>query len=133
MIMNEPSKVYELTWHVPGKVLLLRISGEYSVEDARHTNTQLLAHLDASTDNLYILINAMEMIRPYNFVAIRNTLTFMDHAKLKSIYVAASDRLVKLSMMVIFNLSRAGLHISDDMQQAETLVQQRLTQDDLLK
>jgi chromosome condensin MukBEF MukE localization factor len=82
--------------------------------------------LDQSNAQLSILIDVRKMRRPVNFVNIRATQTFMDHRKLQHIYVAASDRLVKLSMIVIFNLGKAYLHMFDDLENATLLLQRQL-------
>jgi hypothetical protein len=67
------------------------------------------------------------MNRPYNFNEIRAAQTYMDHRQLKNIYVATNDRLVKLAMMVIFNMGRAYLHVFDDLEKATLLLQRQLS------
>lgn len=101
----------ELSWYSPGKVMCLRISGDYAVEDSRQFNAAIIEELDQSPDDLVLLIDATEMNRPYHFDQIRATQTYKDHRKLKRIYIAAGDHLVKLALMIIFNLSRAQLHV----------------------
>jgi hypothetical protein len=117
---------YDLSWHVPNRVLFLSISGDYTLEDASEVNRLVTRELDQSNAQLSILIDVRKMSRPVNFVNIRATQTFMDHRKLQHIYVAASDRLVKLSMIVIFNLGKAYLHMFDDLENATLLLQRQL-------
>lgn len=132
-MMGESRKSFKIDWYEPERALLLRITGEYSLEDAKSANKQLIEDLDNAEQRIYVLIDAMTMARPHNFVEIRGAQSFMDHKNLKSIYVAANDRLVKLSMMVIFNLSRAGLHISDDLDSVKVMLDQRIAQDKLIE
>ncbi|MEL6525609.1 MAG: hypothetical protein AAFQ07_07860 [Chloroflexota bacterium] len=66
------------------------------------------------------------MQRPYNFGEVRATQHYIDHQRLGGIYVATRDHLIKLSMMVIFNLSRANLFIADDVINAESMLRQQL-------
>ena len=109
---------YELNWHVPDKVLFLRLSGDYLLDDAREVNRLITKELDARQEALSLLIDVTEMNRPVNFVGIRTVQTYMQHRNLQHIYIAASDRLVKLAMIVIFNLGWAYLHMFDDLEKA---------------
>ncbi|MEO1165163.1 MAG: hypothetical protein AAFV98_15355 [Chloroflexota bacterium] len=117
---------YELEWHTSDKVLLLTLSGNYSVDEAKEANRLILDELDQADNLVFILIDAMNMTRPYNFGEIRAVQSFMDHRNLSHIYVGTGDRLVKLAMMVIFNLSRAYLHICDDTDKANFMLERQL-------
>jgi len=117
---------YTLTWHESNKALWLTLSGDYLPEEAKEVNRLILEELDQSQSSLLLLIDATRMNRSYRFSDIRAVQTFMDHLKLKSIYVAADDRLVKLSMMIIFNLSRASLYICDNVEKALVSMQRQL-------
>jgi hypothetical protein len=118
---------YELSWYIPDRVLSLGISGKYTLEDARQVNLLILQELDRISKPLILFIDAMGMQRPDNFQGIRSTQTYMNHQKLKRIVVAANDRVVKLAMMVIFNISRADLTLFDSIEQANTQIQKQVT------
>lgn len=118
---------YELTWHESKKALWLTLSGDYLLEEAKALNQEILDELEKSQTPLLILIDATHMNRSYRFSDIRTAQTFMDHLKLKAIYVATNDRLVKLSMLIIFNLSRASLYVCDDVEKATLMLQKQLT------
>lgn len=113
---------YELSWRVPGKVLSLSLSGKYTVENAKAVNQLITKELDQSQSPLLLVIDALNMERPYHFDSIRALQTYMDHQNLKHIYIVAADKVVKLSMMVIFNLSRARLHMFDSIEKANKLL-----------
>ena len=117
---------YELSWHIPGKVMLLSLSGEYSLEDAKAVNLSIMDELARSRVPLMLLIDAAQMARPLNFQELRATQTYMDHGNLKRIVVVAHDRLVKLAMMVIFNLGHAYFSLCDDFAKANTICQREL-------
>ncbi|MBL8131331.1 MAG: hypothetical protein JNL42_05705 [Anaerolineae bacterium] len=116
----------ELFWHMPGKVMCLRITGDYTLEHSREINATLTDELDQCHDELVLLIDAAAMNRPYHFDQIRTSQTYRDHPRLKHIYVATKDRLVKLALMIIFNISRAHLHVCDDVNAAEIQIDQHL-------
>lgn len=117
---------YDVTWHIPDKVLLLTLSGDYTVGEAKAVNRLILDELNRSQTTPCILIDAMEIKRPHNFSDIRSAQTFMDHRRLKYIYVATNDNLVKLAMMVIFSLSRAYLFICEDVDKATNMAESQL-------
>ena len=96
----------------------MSLSGDYTLEEAKEVNRLIMGELDQSPQPLSILLDVREMSRPVNFVNIRAAQTFMDHRSLQHIYVAAGDRLVKLAIVVIFNLGRAYLHTFDDLEHA---------------
>jgi hypothetical protein len=117
---------HELTWHTPHKVLLLTLHGNYTVENAGKVNQLITDELDRSKTALIILIDAVEMNRPYNFEYIRAVQTFMNHRQLKHIVIVCGDRLIKLAMLVIFNLATAHLSIFDDAEKAERILTRQL-------
>lgn len=115
---------YELGWHVPGKVLSLSLSGTYTPENAKEVNQLITDKLDQSKSPILLLIDAMKMDRPFHFDSIRALQTYMDHRNLKHIYIVTNDKIVKLSMLVIFNLSRARLHMFDNVEKANRMLMQ---------
>ncbi len=117
---------YTLNWHTPGKVLQLTLSGDYPVEEAQEVNDVILSVLTKTNSPHFLLIDATQMTRPRNFKAIRAVQNYMDHRQLKHIYVVTTDNLVKLAMMVIFNLSRATLHMSNDTMRANRMMARHL-------
>ncbi|MBC8099598.1 MAG: hypothetical protein H7Y11_09150 [Armatimonadetes bacterium] len=118
---------YEVSWHIPDKILLLRLSGDYTLDEGREVDTLLLKALNDSPTNMGVLIDARAMNRPYNFQAIRDTQTYMNHRHASYIFVVASDRIIKLAMLVIFNLSHAYLITFDDFEAAQTRIQRQLS------
>lgn len=117
---------YKLSLDTFDKTLLLEIYDEYKLEEVKEVNDAIIYELNQSRGGLFVLVDATKMSRPYNFAAIRSGQTFMDHLKLKAIYVIANDRLIKLSIMVIFNLSRAPLYINDNLEKSMMLLQKHV-------
>lgn len=110
----------KLSWYLPDKVIYLHISGDYTLEDSRQVNTAIIEELEHRQEDLVLVIDAMEMNRPYNFDQIRSTQTYMNHQNLKHIYAVTTDRVVKLALMIIFNISRAQLYLFDDIKAVNT-------------
>lgn len=114
---------WELTWYHPGRVMSLKIIGDYTIEDSRQVNSLITDKLEESREDMVLLIDASEMIRPYYFNEIRSSQTYKDHLRLKHIYVVTADNVVKLAMMIIFNYCRANFHISENFHKLNTNLQ----------
>lgn len=114
---------YTLNWHIPNKVLLLTLSGDYTVADAQEVDQAILTELRRHTA-LTLLIDAQDMERPYNFRHIRNSQTYMKNAELHHICAVTDDRLIQLSLMVIFDLGRATFHVFDKIEKTSPIIQQ---------
>jgi len=104
---------YEIDWYLPEQILHLVITDYFSADDAVEVNQVVKGALNSHPDGLSLFIDATQMERPRNFDRIRGIFTFMTDRNLNYIYIATEDRLVKLSMMVIFSLSRAQVVMSD--------------------
>ncbi len=102
---------FTVSWYVEDRIILLSIIGDYSAADAKAANHEISDILDNTDRPLLLLIDASRMDRPFNFQRIRALQTFMNHQRLKHIFVVADDKLVTLAMMVIFNMGRAYLHM----------------------
>lgn len=113
---------YELSWYAPHVALYLRIEGNYSLQEAQEVNSLLLPELDHSPDNLVLVLDATNWQHPINLDQIRNSQTYKDHPKLKHIYVVAKDDSAALATQIIFNISRACLHVFDDVDTVETVL-----------
>lgn len=118
---------YQLTWHIPEKVLLLTLTGEYSLQDAKDVNLHILHEIEQSAGSIILLIDVLQMNRPFNFTNIRDAQTYISHPRLQDIFVITDDRLMKLAMIVIFNLTRAHLHTFDSLEKATATVQRQLS------
>ena len=121
------SNSYELVWHTPNKVLLLTLTGDYEVSEAKEVNRLVVGQLDHAKDGLLILIDATNMARPFNFDLIRKTQTYMVHWNLKQLHVVAEDRIIKLAMMVIFNLSSVSPILHNTVDSANQMISRQLT------
>ena len=98
---------HKLSWKLPGQVMTLNINGHYAIDEAQAINQIITDELEKTSGGLMLVIDASDMKRPVNFEMIRASQTFMDHEKLTMLIVVAKDKLIRLSLMVIFNLTKA--------------------------
>lgn len=113
---------YELSWYMPDKVLLLTLSGDYTLPDAWQVNQSIVDMLDQSMSPLLLVIDARNMNRPHNFQELRGAQTYMHHDNLRRIVSISDDRIVMLAMIAIFNLGRAALMMFNDFHKANTFL-----------
>lgn len=113
---------YELSWYAPDKVLLLTLSGDYTLQDASQVDEQIVEALDQSPAPLLLVIDARNMKRPHNFQELRGAQSYMHHDNLRRIVSVADDRIVMLAMIAIFNLGRAALMMFNDFHKANTFL-----------
>lgn len=116
-----------LSWHIPNQVMKLSLHGDYTLPESREVNDAITTWLEEKGDELSLLVDATQMERPHNFQQLRNAQHFMNHERLQNIFVAAgNDKLVKLSMLVIFNMARAYVRMFDNVAAAELALQRHL-------
>ena len=117
---------YKLTWQIPRKALRLSLSGEYTIANAKEVNQQISEMLDENNSAAALLIDATAMKPSYGFDQIRASQKYMDHPKMKLILVASKEKLVTLSLMIIFNSGRASFQHFDDVEKASKALQGRV-------
>lgn len=111
---------YKVTWH--NRALVLTLSGHYTVDEAAEANQFILNYINQSQAQFCIIIDTTEMNRPFNFGDIRKAQTFMDSSQISHICIVSGDRLIRLSMMVIFNLCKARVHLCEDIDAAKLIL-----------
>lgn len=115
--------MHELSWEIPGRLLALRLNGHYTIEEAEIVNQVITEKLNQADERLMLLVDGTNMKRPYNFEMIRSSQTYMNHKNLKMLFVIAEDKLIRLSLMVIYNLSKAQFVMADNQEHLQKLFQ----------
>ncbi len=106
--------------------MLLTLSGVYSLSDAKRINVQITEWLDTSDRSLLLVIGAENATIARNFEQVRAAQSFMDDPRLRGISIITTSKLTRLSMMVIFNLSKAGIQLFSDFPQVDKFLDVRL-------
>ncbi len=119
---------YDLSWGPGGRVINLRIWGIFSPDEAASLNQQLTRWLDGSrkSSSFILAIDATGIATLTQFEQVRAVQRYMFHPSLKYIFVAADNKLVRLSFMVMFNTSPAYVRLFDNWPILETYVNQSL-------
>jgi hypothetical protein len=116
----ETTMPYLLDWYKPNQVIYLEFNDTLTVDELKQVNHEINRVLDASTDKMYILINANRLRVGYQSSHhLRDTQQYMNHPMLDSAFIISHDKLTRLIMLIAFSLSRAKFFQFDTMPQAE--------------
>ena len=71
---------FGLEWHIPGRVLILTVSGDVSLEDLAQFNSAMLSHLDEGTPPVHLVSIGNNIRRvPTSIMLIKQTVTYLQH------------------------------------------------------
>lgn len=103
---------YQISWLVPSKVLHLHLKDEVTLEDFHAINEQVKLFMAEGDQRLALIVDMNQTRRvSYNVEQIRASQQYAQDARLDWILVVGSNKLLRLTMMVIFNLARAPLQL----------------------
>ena len=67
-------------WHMPGRVLMLTVSGDVSLEDLAQFNGAMLSHLDQGMPPVHLISIGNNIRRvPTSIMLIKQTVTYIQH------------------------------------------------------
>ncbi len=117
---------YELSWHIPARVMFLRLSAEPTPLEFEAINKSIVANLNQADKKLLLLIDVSDF-KPNALIwdRIRASQTYVSHDNLEYALVIGqkNNRLVRLMMLVLFNVSKAGLKFFETLEEANTFLQ----------
>jgi hypothetical protein len=112
---------YRIFWQVPGQILYLELEGHLSLDDFNQINEAIIDHLGAEQNDRRIAL-LIDITRPGNVPQAVNQLrasqTYVGRRDLRFILVAGRNKLLRLMMLLTFNLYRPSLCFFDDVDQA---------------
>lgn len=71
---------YTVQWHIPKRVILIRVSGDVSIEELARFNDDIVKHLNEGTAPVHLLSIGENIRRvPTNLMKIKQTTTYLQH------------------------------------------------------
>lgn len=71
---------YKLEWSVPRRVILIKVSGDVSLDELRQFNTELIAFLNEGTAPTHLISIGNDIRRvPTNLMHIRESISYIQH------------------------------------------------------
>ena len=112
---------YRIYWLLPQQVLCVELEGALSLDDFNKINQAIIDHLGDETENrrVGLVVDATRPSQIPQLVAqLRVSQTYVLRRDLKFILIAGQNKLMRLLMMLTFNLCRPSLKFFDDVDQA---------------
>lgn len=114
---------YQISWLVPSKVLHLHLRDEVSLEDFQAINKQVQLYTAEADQRFALVVDMIHTRRvSYNVEQIRASQQYAQDSRLDWILVVSSNKLLRLTMMVIFNLARAPLQLFQTVDEVKTFL-----------
>ncbi len=116
---------FQVFWHIPHQVLCLELEGHLSLQDFSQINEAILNVLnsEAQHSRITLLVNAINLSSvPQAFQQLRASQAYVERPDLKHIVVATTNKMIRLMMLLTFNLSRPSLRMVDDLDQAQMVL-----------
>jgi len=100
--------------------LTLTLTGEVSLTDFVNVSADMDVTLDSVTDPLVLIVDAenVRLIRS-GLPQTRTSLSYRESRLVEHLLVVANDKIVRLTLLVVFNINRPVLRFFDHMDQAE--------------
>jgi hypothetical protein len=123
---------HKLVWRASDRVLTLTLTGEISLADFSNIGDDIDVMLGEVTDPLVLVVDAKDVRLGRSGLSQARTTspTYMENRLVEHLLVVTSDKIIRLTLLVVFNLNRSVLRFFDHMDQAEyhlrTVVRQSL-------
>jgi hypothetical protein len=117
-----------LSWCMPDRVMCLELTGIYQPEDAAEINTHITQWMQDSTNarSFVLLLNATELTTVKHFEQIRAVQGYIFDPRMKYIFIATNNKLLRLAFMVMFKLSTAYVRIFDNWEELKNYIEQSI-------
>lgn len=120
---------YRVFWEVPQGILRLELAGVLSLEDFSQINQTVSEHLGVETSDrrLALLVDTSQLSgMPSSVAQLQVSQKYLLRQDLQFILITGSTKLVRLLLLLTFNLCRASLRFFDNTDQALVFAQRTL-------
>jgi hypothetical protein len=111
---------HQVFWHVPQQILGLELEGDLSLDHFDRINEDITNHLNGCGGDQHILL--VDITRPATvprlFARLKASQTYTVRNDVRFILVAGNNKLMRLMMMLTFNLCRPTLIFFDTVELA---------------
>lgn len=112
---------HKLAWRATDRVLTLTLSGEISLADFATIGEEINVMLSDVTEPLVLIVDAENVRLSRSGLSQTRTTTpsYLGDRLVEHLLVVTSDKIIRLTLLVVFNLNRSVLRFFDHMDQAE--------------
>lgn len=116
--------MYDVYWDVPGYVLCLKLIDAVTLEEFIEIDSLISKHLSNTHTRTAIVIDITAARHvPFPSDQLRASQSYTQHPMLKWLVVVGGNKLLRLMMLLTFNLSRASLQFMDNTEKLESFLQ----------
>lgn len=116
--------MYDVYWDVPGYVLCLKLIDAVTLEEFIEIDSLISKHLSNTHTRTAIVIDITAARHvPFPSDQLRASQSYTQHPMLKWLVVVGGNKLLRLMMLLTFNLSRASLQFMDNREKLESFLQ----------
>jgi len=116
---------YQLSWRVPQRAMCLKLDVETTLTEFEEINRLIVSYLNQNEKRLFLMIDVNDF-KPNALVweRIRASQRYVSHEKLEYVLIVGqkTNRLIRLMMLVLFNISRAGLKFVETFDEADAFL-----------
>jgi len=120
---NLNTNKFGISWYVHQRAIYVTLSPAMSVENFRVADRRVTEMLESVPLQAALIIDASDMeARLLDWTSVRMTQTYGDHPNLQAIFVILpeSNRVVRLMMLIMFNLARAPMHMVGSLHEVDS-------------
>jgi hypothetical protein len=119
---------HQIYWQIPQQVLCVELEEVVSLDDFIQINREVNDLLGAETMNRNVTL-LVDITRPgntaQNVAQLKYSQTYVSRRDLKFILVVGKNKLMRLMLLLLYNLCRPSLRFFDDMEPALTFLASR--------
>ncbi|MFN8373567.1 MAG: hypothetical protein U0694_11925 [Anaerolineae bacterium] len=116
---------YQLSWRIPQRAVYLKLDIETSLAEFEEINRLIVGYLNQCEKRLFLMIDVNDF-KPNALIwdRIRASQKYVSHEKLEYVLIVGqnTNRLIRLMMLVLFNISRAGLKFVETFEEADAFL-----------
>lgn len=112
---------HKLAWRASDRVLTLTLTGEISLPDFANISSDIDIMLGSVTEPLVLIVDAENVRLGRSGLSQTRAAptSYMENRSVEHLLVVTSDKIVRLMLLVVFNVNRSVLRFFDHMDQAE--------------
>ena len=112
--------MYQVYWDVPGYVLSLKLIDALTLKEFIEIDHLITSYLSTTITRTVIVIDitaAKHM--PFPSEQMKASQVYMHHSMLRSLLILGENKLLRLTLLLTFNLARASLQFFDNNEQLD--------------
>lgn len=121
---------YRVFWQIPHQIICVELEGNLTLNDFQQINQDILEHLGSENRERPVTL-VIDVTRPSTtpqaFAQLNASQTYTLRRDLKFILVVGSNKLMRLMMLLTFNLCKPSLRFFDTIDEVSLFIQRKIS------